>query len=66
MLILTETWFSDYNTVDIEGFIAYHCFRTDRGGGGVSIYVRSSLNFDIVPLLNSTCDLCDMTESLVL
>lgn len=43
VLIFTETWFSNDITHDIDGFIGYHITRDDSRGGGVSIYVRSSL-----------------------
>ena len=43
VLVLTETWFSDFNTCDIDGYNAFHTFRSDRRGGGVSIFVRETL-----------------------
>ena len=43
ILVLTETWFSDGYFADINGFNAYHSYRCNGNGGGVSIYVRTSI-----------------------
>ena len=40
VLILTETWFSADTVQCLDGFQGHHCFRNDRIGGGVSIYVN--------------------------
>ena len=42
VIILTETWNSDYKNAEIFGFKSFHCNRSsDRRGGGVSIFVNS-------------------------
>jgi len=43
VLVLTETWFSTDTVAAIEGYCAYHSFRTGRTGGGVSVYVSDKL-----------------------
>lgn len=43
IVVLTETWFSDIFCSDISGYNDYHVFRSEKIGGGVSIYVRESL-----------------------
>jgi len=40
VIVLTETWFSPGYVYDIDGYSGHHVFRTDRRGGGVSVYVR--------------------------
>ena len=41
VIVLTETWFRDGLCGDIEGFTGYHMCRSEKAGGGVSIYVRN-------------------------
>ena len=41
MIVLTETWFREGLYGDIEGFTGYNMCRSERVGGGVSIYVRN-------------------------
>ena len=43
IIVSTETWFSDDTCADIPGYNSYHVYRTDRRGGGVSIYVGDHL-----------------------
>lgn len=43
VLIFTETWGSDSCCNDLEGYRSYHVYRTDRSGGGVSVYVKSAI-----------------------
>ena len=43
VIILTETWFMDGLCGEIDGFTGFHAVRSDRIGGGVSVYVRFSL-----------------------
>ena len=44
VIILTETWFSRDYIDSIAGYDAFHCYRDDRCGGGVSIFVNLKLN----------------------
>ena len=46
ILILTETWLVENNYLDanIPGYNAFHTIRKTRRSGGVSIFVRNSLN----------------------
>lgn len=48
VLILTETWFNQFNYHDIPGFNSYHSFRTERTGGGVSVYVIDRLKSSMI------------------
>jgi len=51
ILVLTETWFSPGFVYDIDGYVGHHVHRSDRRGGGVSVYVRSVHSSDIIPEL---------------
>ena len=45
VIILTETWLNEELAwLDIPGYVAYHSKRVNRGGGGVTVLVRSNLN----------------------
>ena len=48
ILVLTETWSSRANVGCIAGYNGYHSYRTDRVGGGVSVYVRETLNSSVI------------------
>ena len=44
---LSETWFSD-STVDLYNIPGYNCshvYRKNRRGGGVSVYIKETINF---------------------
>ena len=43
ILASTEIWFSGGFCQDIEAYMGYHVQRSERAGGGVSIYVRQGL-----------------------
>jgi len=49
ILVLTETWFSSNYTDDLCGYGAYHVYRENKRGGGVSIYVRNSIKCTLLP-----------------
>ena len=40
VIILTETFFGPNNFHEISGYVGYHVYRTDKIGGGVSIFVK--------------------------
>jgi exonuclease III len=44
---LTETWFSDNYSEDIDGYTSHHVYRTYKIGGGVSIYTSCNLKCTI-------------------
>ena len=48
VLVLTETWFCSDGLLDNEGYKAYHSVRSDRVGGGVSVFVLNSLKSYII------------------
>ena len=49
VIILTETWLSDLNKdiANIDGYNVVHSIRTKKQGGGVSLFIRDSLNFEV-------------------
>lgn len=50
VIAITETWLKDIfvNTVLLEGYTFFYVNRSDRGGGGVALYVDSDLVCNIV------------------
>ena len=49
IIILTETWISFAHYREINGYIGHHSFRSDRRGGGCSVYVRNELRSFLLP-----------------
>ena len=43
VIILTETWKSNDRTAEIEGYKSFHCNRSTRRGGGVSVFINQGL-----------------------
>jgi len=60
IIVLTETWFTSDFQADIEGYSSYHIFRSNRRGGGVSIYVRSDHQSRLIPELSFIGDSCEI------
>ena len=54
IIILTETWARDetQSLCHISGFNSTHNFRPEKRGGGVSIFVKENLPFDVIDELN--------------
>ena len=54
VICFSETWFDDLdNSVyDLPNYISKHQVRSDRRGGGVSIYIHSSIKFKERPDLS--------------
>ena len=48
ILCLSETWFTSETTQDIDGCTCYHVTRPTRRSGGVSVYVRNSIQSELV------------------
>ena len=48
IIILTETWFTKDSCCNIEGYTGYHCFRTERSGGGVSVFVSKRIYLFVI------------------
>jgi hypothetical protein len=44
MLVLSETWFSDCFCDGLDGYKVFHVHRGKRRGGGISIFVRETIN----------------------
>jgi len=51
ILVFSETWFSESFTAELEGYSSFHVFRTNRRGGGVTIYVKSEFRSRCLPNL---------------
>ena len=49
VIVLTETWLTEELCYDIDWFGSYYAVRIIRVGGGVSVYVRSTLQSNILP-----------------
>jgi len=50
VIVLTETWFSPGNCVgELLGYSAHHVYRTDRRGGGVSVFARKVYGNILIP-----------------
>ena len=50
IIILTETWKTDELSAEIEGYKSFHCNRSNRRGGGVSIFVNEGLKANSVKI----------------
>ena len=62
ILILTETWFSPGQTMEIPGFTGYHVVREGRSGG-VSIFVKDYIDSCIIPefsYVTETIEVCSV------
>ena len=59
IIVLTETWAKDESQTlcHIPGYNAAHNHRENRKGGGVSIFVKESINFSVTEdsKLSSDC-----------
>ena len=58
IIVLTETWAKDetHTLCHIPGYVSVHNFRSDRRGGGVSIFVKETIRFDTIETLNISSD----------
>ena len=54
IIILTETWAKDetQSLCHISGFNSAHNFRHDKRGGGVSIFIKENLQYDVIDEMN--------------
>ena len=41
---------------EIDGYVGYHMYRTEGTGGGVSVYVRSTLPSSFMPQFSSVAE----------
>ena len=57
VIIFSETFFSESNFHDLHGYNGYHRYRSDKGGGGVSVYVLENYVSDYV------LDMCYIDDS---
>lgn len=56
VIVLTETWFSKDFVGHVSGYSAFHSYRNNRGGGGVSIFVSDTLTSHPIDNLQINCD----------
>lgn len=52
-IIISETWINNYSICDsyvIPGFTGSFSCRTDRSGGGLAIFIRDDINFEIIKI----------------
>ena len=49
VMAFTETWLKEYNheTYGITGYNAVHNYRTTKIGGGVALYVKDCVDFNV-------------------
>jgi len=59
VIVLSETWFSDSVTSEIDEYKGFHTFRCNRVGGGISIYVKNTYKCN---LINSISKINDSSE----
>ena len=54
IIILTETWAKDetHTFCNIPGYNSTHNSRENRRGGGVSIYLKESIDFSVIETIN--------------
>lgn len=73
VIILTETWAKDdtQTLINIPGYTSTHNIRENRRGGGVSIFVREFIDFNVIETINMSNDYietiaitfqCEMTK----
>ena len=54
VIVLSETWFNAENVSDMLGYKSFHSYRPDRRGGGVSIFVKSTLECKLISVKSFT------------
>ena len=66
--IFSETWHDGHTPVLIPGYTGFHTVRESRRSGGVSIFVKNSLNCELIKELsyiNETIEVCTVKISSV-
>ena len=63
ILGISETWFNEYNvnTAKIDGYNTEHAFRSQKSGGGVSLFIDKSIKYQ---RRNDLCIFNDNIESI--
>ena len=55
--MVTETWFfSKDKLLDIPGYNAFHSFRTEQVGGGVSIFIKDNIKAEFIDELSQVSE----------
>ena len=60
IIAMLETWFTGDYIEDNVGYDAFHSYRVDRAGGGVSLFIRKKLHCTCVPLLSQSSSILEM------
>ena len=66
LLVLCETWFSEPNINDLQGFQGYHTLRTIEKSGGLTVYIKSCSDSRFLPdlsFVNQDIDVCTVKIS---
>lgn len=50
IIVVNETWLdiNSFESCNIENYISYHNYRTNKRGGGVSIFCHTSVNSNVI------------------
>ena len=58
ILVLTETWAKDITQSlnHLTGYNSFHNYRSMRNGGGISVYVKETINGDMSEIINISND----------
>ncbi|KAK3907172.1 RNA-directed DNA polymerase from mobile element jockey [Frankliniella fusca] len=59
VIVAVETWLTENITpfINIRNFNAEHVCRTDKKGGGVSVFIKSSLKHEQLKSSSNTCEM---------
>ena len=61
VLVITETWFDEFNIQNTQNYNSFHTIRTVNRSGGISIFVKSSFlcqKIDHLSFANQTIEIC--------
>ena len=61
IIAITETWLkeSDINNFDIPGYNVQHLYRQTKPGGGVAIYLKDHISFNLIANLTTCTDIAE-------
>jgi len=63
ILVLTETWFSHGYQGELRGYDSHHIYRYNRRGGGVSIFIKNGIKFEVLSqfsYLSNNMEICSV------
>ena len=59
VVVLSETWLKDGSYDDLPGYKAFNSVRTEKLGGGLSIFCRNNLDYKILEVSNSNTEVME-------